>query len=120
MRKEKNMEYRKAYRTNDLNRFKKDTFTYLECRSPNKSMGELCDFLEITRFTLSKYKKRGGEWAKYIIALKIAISTLRKLKINSVYDVDNFKLEDLEITEEQIAEWETLEDEPENEYEVIY
>lgn len=61
---------RKAFRKNDLTTFKNKAVEYLELDQEKKTVNGLCEYLGITRYTLSKYRKRGKDWQQIIDQVK--------------------------------------------------
>ena len=64
---------RLSYRTNELQKFRERATKYIEQKTPKKSMGEFCEYMGITRKTLSKYKHRDIFWQSEIENIKITI-----------------------------------------------
>ncbi len=58
---------RQTYRKDrDLEEFREKLKHYLNYGNDYKTMSGLCEYLGIERYTLSRYKKRGGEWKEII------------------------------------------------------
>ena len=72
---------RVSYRKNDLDIFKQLASHYLSLDNRKKSMNELCEYLGITRQTLSKYKQRNSEWSQSIDEIKKGIRAYNFLSI---------------------------------------
>lgn len=66
-------EIRKAFRKNDLKRFEQKALEYLDIEEERKSVNDFCNYIGITRFTLSKYRKRGIQWQHSIDNIKKVI-----------------------------------------------
>ena len=64
---------RMIYRIDELNTFRKMAWNYLNENvgtMQRKSMGEFCEYMGITRKTLSKYKQRNRMWRDAINKIK--------------------------------------------------
>ncbi len=61
------------YRKDELEEFKKIAYEYLKENHRHKMMGELCEYLGISRQTLYHYRKRNNEWCDTIDSIRIYI-----------------------------------------------
>ena len=70
------------YRVDELQRFKDNAKYYVKLKSKQKkSMGEFCEYLDISRFTLSKYSKRNDEWKMFIDMVRAIIKAHNQLLV---------------------------------------
>ena len=70
------------YRVDELQRFKDNAKYYVKLKSKQKkSMGEFCEYLDISRFTLSKYSKRNDEWKLFIDMVRAIIKAHNQLLV---------------------------------------
>ena len=70
---------RYIYTNRDLHIFKIQANKYLLKYDDKKTMGDLCDYLGITRKTLSKYKQRGSAWSESIDDIKTRIKKYNRI-----------------------------------------
>ena len=70
------------YRVDELQRFKDNARYYIKLKTKQKkSMGEFCEYLDITRYTLSKYSKRNEEWKSFIEIVRTFIKAHNELLV---------------------------------------
>lgn len=64
---------RKAFKKDNLREFESLAVEYLELDQERKTVNDFCDYIGITRYTLSKYRQRGSDWQEIIDEIKNSI-----------------------------------------------
>lgn len=64
---------RKAFKKDDIREFESLAVEYLELDQERKTVNDFCDYIGITRYTLSKYRQRGSDWQEIIDEIKNSI-----------------------------------------------